>query len=174
MKTITAKVMANGFATGATKSAKASSGVPAVSFTGIGGRSGAACSCRSLIAWAAFPTVLDCFGWRSAPIFSTMFARYSGRLAASDTAWLAASAPTAKMIEKPTATTMSVEAARPSFQRSSHRTAGASRKESRSAIARGINTSLARYRTAAATSSAMTEERRGRLALEMYADTAAP
>src|SRR5260221_512753 len=38
VKMITASVMASGFATGPTKSANASSGVPGLSFTGVGGR----------------------------------------------------------------------------------------------------------------------------------------
>src|SRR5918997_6006035 len=61
------------------------------------------------------------------------------------------------MREKPSTTTMKVESTRPSFQRSKRRTAGASRKASRMASANGISTSRARYRTAAAISSAIAE-----------------
>src|SRR5687767_12290110 len=61
------------------------------------------------------------------------------------------------MREKPSTTTMKVDSTRPSFQRSKRRTAGASRKASRMASANGISTSRARYRTAAAISSAIAE-----------------
>ena len=143
MKTMTARVIASGFATGVMKSLKASSVLPGLSFTGSG-RSGAASSSRSLSASAALPMALPSFGWRSARIFSTMFCRYSGSLAASDTACVAAKAPTAKMIAKPTKTTISVASGRPSFQRSRRRTAGASTNDSRIAIASGTSTSFAK------------------------------
>jgi hypothetical protein len=81
-------------------------------------------------------------------------ARYSGSFAASETAWLAATQPTAPMSEKPRTTTMRVETTRPSFSRSPSRTAGASRNASRMASASGISTSRARYRIAAAASRA--------------------
>ena len=80
-----------------------------------------------LIASAALPS-LPSLGARSARILALMFSRYSGSLAASDTAWLAANQPTAPMSEKPSTTTMKVAGTRPSRQRSSRRTAGASRK----------------------------------------------
>jgi len=53
-------------------------------------------------------------------------------------------------------------------------TAGASRKESRIATATGINTSWRGRAPRSAMSSAMTEPRRGRVPLEMYADTRSP
>ena len=162
VKTITASVIATGFATGARKSASASNELAGVSFTGTGGRSGAACFSMSLIASAALPMVLRRSGWRSAWIFFTMFWRYSGSLAASDTACVAATAVTARIAPKPSTATTSVEATRPNFQPSRRRTAGASRNDSRMATASGISTSAARYSTAVAMISPMTDERRGR------------
>ena len=116
----------------------------AVSFTGIGGRSGAASSSRSLIASAALPIVLSFFGARSARIFSTMFSRYSGSFAASDTAWVPARANTPSRQPKASRTTIRVDGMRPSLHCSKRRTAGASRNAKRIAIASGISTSLAR------------------------------
>src|SRR5882672_9236012 len=80
----------------------------------------------------------------------------------------------AKMTPKPKSATTSVETVRPSFHCSRRRTAGASRNDSRIATATGISTSWARYSTPAAIKSAMIEERRRRVPLEMYGDTPPP
>jgi len=144
VNTITASVIASGAATGAMNCANASIGVPGVSFTGTGGRSGAASFSMSLIASAALPRFESRSGWRSLWIFSTMLCRYSGSFAASDTACMAATPATAKTTPKPSSATMSVDGMRPSFHCSRRRTAGASRNEKRMASASGIRTSFAR------------------------------
>ena len=101
-----------------------------------------------------------------------MLWRYSGSFAASDTAWVAAIAPMPKITPKPTALTTTVAARRGSFQRSRRRTAGAARNASRIAMASGISTSAARYSTAVAMTSAMSDERRARGPLVVYAGIA--
>ena len=88
--------------------------------------------------------ILPSPGFFRSSIFAPMFLRYSGSFAASETACVPATYPTAPITEKPNATTMTVESTRPSFQRSRRRAAGASRKASRIASANGISTSRAR------------------------------
>jgi len=162
VNTITARVIAAGFATGARKSPSASNADAGVSLTGIGGRSGAACFSMSLIASAALPMVLRRSGCRSLWIFETMFWRYSGSLAASERACVAATAPTPRMTPNANKETTSVAAMRPRCQRSRCRTAGASKNASRIASASGIRTSAARYNTAVAMTSPISDERRSR------------
>ncbi len=158
MNTITASAVPTGCANGVMKSRIASNGEPGVSLTASGACSGAASSCRSLIAPAALPRS-PCAGCCTAWIFSMMFSRYSGSLAASDTACLAAIPAMAAITEKASSTTIRVAGMRHS-QRSRRRTAGASRKLNRIASASGISTSLARNSTAVTTTSAKTGEPR--------------
>ncbi len=144
VKTMTASVIASGRATGVTKSAVASNAFAGLSLTGIGGCSGAASFSMSLMAAAALPMLLSCFGWRSAWIFLTMFCRYSGSCAPSATACEAATPTMVATTAKANSTTISVAARRGSFHCSRRRTAGASRKANRIATASGTSTSLAR------------------------------
>ena len=106
------------------------------------------------MASAARPSSVPSVGSLTTRSFLRDVVRYSGSFAASETAWLPATQPTAPMSENPRTTTMSVDTTRPSFSRSNIRTAGASRKASRMASASGISTSRARYRIAAAASRA--------------------
>ena len=144
VKTMTAIVMASGFATGAMKSAVASKAFAGLSFTGIGGRSGAASLSMSLMASAALPRLVSRFGWRSALIFFTMLCRYSGSWPPSATACDAAMPAIPKIKPKPRSDTISAEGTRPSFHCSRRRTAGARRNARSSATASGISTSCAR------------------------------
>src|SRR5688500_2004755 len=157
VNTTTARAVPTGFTNGSIHSRSAASAVGGVSATAIGAAPGAASFSSSLIASAALPRLPSC-GSRTARIFLLMLARYSGSLAASESAWLVATAPLAAIAATAMVTAMRVEKTRPNRQCSSRRTTGASRKDSRIARASGISTSRARYRMAAAISSPKSEE----------------